>query len=200
MLWSFMDTVGEPGVSPRGPPRNRAARLRLPSSGSLGHRFPTFPTRSAPLPACGTMLRSDCQWPISGSFGAPSPPPIPCIARLSLCPFSYKARVRGWRLLSTPGVFTVPVGTPTPDCTQGDLWLSQVPEAPPDMHAPRSDPGGVLRPRHTALRTAAFRPLHPVGFPSLRPEDDPIDHDYTYFGALSRSLHARSIQLRTPMT
>jgi len=37
------------------------------------------------------------------------------------------------------------------------------------MHAPLSDPGGVLRPRPTALRTAAFRPLHTVGFPSLRP-------------------------------
>src|SRR4029434_10278829 len=54
--------------------------------------------------------------------------------------------------------------------------------------------------QHPALRTAAFRPLHTVGFPSLRPEDDPIDHDSTYFGAPSRRLHARSVQLRTPVT
>src|SRR4029453_2900650 len=79
----------------------------------------------------------------SPSSPAPSPPPIPCIARLSLCSFSYKARVRGWSLLSTPGVFTVPVGTPTPDVPQGDRWLSHVPESPLCLHAPLSDPGGV---------------------------------------------------------
>src|SRR4030095_16392779 len=44
----------------------------------------------------------------------------------------------------TPGVFTSSVGTPTPDITQGDHWLSQVPESPLCMHAPLSDPGGVL--------------------------------------------------------
>jgi hypothetical protein len=33
------------------------------------------------------------------------------------------------------------------------------------VHAPLSDPGGVLRTRHTAPRTAAFRPLETVGFP-----------------------------------
>ena len=33
------------------------------------------------------------------------------------------------------------------------------------MHAPLSDPGGVLRTRHTAPRIAAFRRLQTVGFP-----------------------------------
>src|SRR5438128_9622983 len=33
------------------------------------------------------------------------------------------------------------------------------------MHAPLSDPGGVLRTRHTAPRTVAFRRLQTVGFP-----------------------------------
>ena len=33
------------------------------------------------------------------------------------------------------------------------------------MHAPLSDPGGVLRTRHPAPRIAAFRRLHTVGFP-----------------------------------
>ena len=32
------------------------------------------------------------------------------------------------------------------------------------MHAPLSDPGGVLRTRHTAPRIAAFRRMHTVGF------------------------------------
>src|SRR5215470_16752490 len=33
------------------------------------------------------------------------------------------------------------------------------------MHAPLLDPGGVLRTRPCALRTAAFRPLETVGVP-----------------------------------
>ena len=33
------------------------------------------------------------------------------------------------------------------------------------MHAPLSDPGGVLDTRHTAFRTAAFRCVQTVGFP-----------------------------------
>ena len=33
------------------------------------------------------------------------------------------------------------------------------------MHAPLLDPGGVLGTRHTAPRTAAFRPLETVGVP-----------------------------------
>ena len=123
------------------------------------------------------------------------------VSRLFLCiPFLRKARVKGWRFLSTPGVFTSTVGPPQPDCTQGDHWLSQVPESPLCMHAPLSDPGGVLHTRLVASRTAAFRPLHAVGFPSLSLEEYPVDHNYTYFGAPSRGLHPRSIQLRTPIT
>jgi hypothetical protein len=86
MLWSCLDTGGAPGGSPRGPPRKRAARHRLPSRGSLGPRVPTFPTRSAPLPACGTLLHEDCHWPLSGAFGAPLPSPMPGGAALALCP------------------------------------------------------------------------------------------------------------------
>jgi hypothetical protein len=87
------------------------------------------------------------------------------VSRLFLCvPFSRKARMKGGRFLSTPGVFPSPGGTPTPDCTQGDYWLSQVPESPLWKHAPLSDPGGVLHTRRIASRTAAFRSLHTVGF------------------------------------
>src|SRR5215475_11919230 len=71
-----------------------------PSRGSRGPRFPTF---------LGTMLREDCREPSSGAFGSPSPPPIPGITRLSLCPVSAEqARVRGWSFLATPGVFSHP--------------------------------------------------------------------------------------------
>src|SRR5712692_9146489 len=37
------------------------------------------------------------------------------------------------------------------------------------MHAPLSDPGGVLRTRHSAPRTAAFRSLDTVGVPLRTP-------------------------------
>ena len=50
------------------------------------------------------------------------------------------------------------------------------------MHALVSDPGGVLHARHSAFRTAAFRPDEAVGFfPNKR--DYPNDHNYTFFGA-----------------
>jgi hypothetical protein len=80
--------VVSPASLPEGLPEQRAARRRLPCSGSLGRRFPTFPTRGLSLPALGTMLRYDCQEPVSGACGAPSPPPRPCITPLALCPFS----------------------------------------------------------------------------------------------------------------
>src|SRR4029453_10405837 len=67
------------------------------------------------------------------------------------------------------------------------------------MHAPLSAPGGILDTRLVASRTTAFRPLHAVGFPSLLLEEYPVDHNSTYFGAPSRGLHPRSIQLRTPI-
>jgi len=50
-------------------PEDRHARLRLPSSGSLGSQFPTF---------TGTMLRYDCLRPSRvGTLVAPSP--VPCV-------------------------------------------------------------------------------------------------------------------------
>src|SRR5262245_22633447 len=86
-------------------------------------------------------------------------------SRLELCvPCLHKARVRGGRLLVTPGVFTATVGTPTPDIPHGDHWRFHVPESPLWRHAPLSDPGGVLHTRRSASRTAAFRSLHTVGF------------------------------------
>ena len=122
-------------------------------------------------------------------------------ARLWCCvPCLRTARVRGGRLLATPGVFTSMVGTPMPDSSQGDYWLSHVPASPLCKHAPLSAPGGILDTRLGVSRTAAFRPLHTVGFPALHREDYPVDHDFTYFGAPSRGLLPRSLQLRTPIT
>jgi hypothetical protein len=114
-------------------------------------------------------------------------------------PCSCKARLGGESLLPAPGVFPSLVGTPPPDFLPGHHGLSHVPESPLCLHAPLSDPGGVLHTRLVASRTAAFRPLHAVGFLSLSLEAYPVDHNSTSFGAPSRGLHPRSIQLRTPI-
>jgi len=117
-----------------------------------------------------------------------------------LCvPCSCKVRLRGASLLPAPGVFASLAGPPLPDALQGHPWLAHVPESPLCMQAPLSDPGGILDTRLGASRTAAFRPRHAVGFPSLWLEAYPVDHHSTYFGAPSRGLPPRSIQLRTPM-
>ena len=55
-------------------------------------------------------------------------------------------------------------GPPCPGVWQGHRGRSHVPEFPLRVHAPFSDPGGVLGTRPDALWTAAFRPLDTVGF------------------------------------
>jgi hypothetical protein len=102
-----MDTVGEPRVSPRGPSRCRYARRRLPSSGSLGTSVPHLPRYYAPLRLPMAHL---------GGVRCSLSFPDPLGARLLLCvPWSPKARVKGGRCLSTPGVFPTLGGTPAPD-------------------------------------------------------------------------------------
>ena len=152
-----MDTVGEPGVSPRGPSRERYARSLLPCSGSLGQRFPTFPTVCLWHAVCGTMIDYDCQKPVSVAFGVPSPPPIPCITPLALCPWALHRIVREAGASSPRRESSPTVGTPPPHSTHGDFWLSHVPRFPPCSHALVLDPGGVLDTRPYASRTAAFR-------------------------------------------
>jgi hypothetical protein len=66
------------------------------------------------------------------------------------------------------------------------------------MYAPLLDPGGFPSTRLIALRIAAFRRIENVGFHAYTLAL--IVHDYTNFGARSRSLHPRSPWLRTPVT
>jgi hypothetical protein len=91
------------------------------------------------------------------------------VALVFLCvPCSCKARLGGESRLPAPGVFSAPVGTPTPDVLQGNHWLSQVSRLPLWLHALVSDPGGVLNARRSASRTTAFQRVPAVGFCSLR--------------------------------
>jgi hypothetical protein len=195
-----METVGEPGVSPRGPSRKTCC----PASPSLqwvpGTSVPHLPDQGpvAPGPRYDAPLRLP-RARLGGVRCSLSSPKTLHHSSFFVSLFSAKARVRGWSFLSPPGVFSSTVGTPSPAFTQGAHGLSHVPESPRCMPAPLSDPGGVLHTRLVASRTAAFRPLDTVGFPSLPLEEYPVDHDSTYFGAPSRGRPPRSIQLRTPM-
>ena len=150
--WRAVVRVGELEVSPLSPASGCSARRRLPSRGSLGPRFPTFP---------GTMRRYDCHLPISGGFACRSPPRyLACFASFVL---SVTGSCHGGSNHATPGLLVT--RSPIPGIQQGERWLSQVPELPLWLHAPLSDPGGVLNPCHIASRTAAFRRLQTVGFP-----------------------------------
>jgi hypothetical protein len=89
--WRPVVRVGELKVSPLSPASGCSARRRLPSRGSLGPHFPTFP---------GTMRRYDCHLPVSGaSLVARLPDTLPA------------SRVRGvphglmieWKPSTTPG-------------------------------------------------------------------------------------------------
>jgi len=123
------------------------------------------------------------------------------VALVFLCvPCSCKARLRGESLLPAPGVFPSTVGTPPPDSTPGNHWLSHVPRFPPCVHALVSDPGGVLNARRSASRTAAFQRVHAVGFHALATlRGYPRDHHYTYFGAQYRACILDSSGFRLPL-
>src|SRR5262249_10034561 len=107
------------------------------------------------------MRRYDCHLPVSGaSLVARLPDTLPASLRL-WSPLRARVLVEAPRI--TPGPLVT--RSPTPGMQQGDRWLSQVPELPLWTHAPLSAPGGVLPTRHTAPRTAAFRPVETVGVP-----------------------------------
>jgi len=145
-----------PESLPEVPPDGVMPGVTFPPVGPLGRRFPT---------CIGPMLREDCPWLTSGSFGSPSPFPIPwgrasCFVSLGLPRLVCKAGDSLPRRESFPRWAALLRLI----CPPGDPWLSQVPASPLGRHAPLSAPGGVLTTRRIASRTAAFRSLHTVGF------------------------------------
>src|SRR5262249_44330977 len=136
------------------------------------------------------MRRYDCHLPVSGASLVPRlPDTLPASMRFG-SPLRARVLVEAPRI--TPGPL-VP-RSPTPGMQQGDRWLAQVPELPLWTHAPLSDPGGVLRTRHTAPRTAAFRSVETVGFPLRTPGRDILLSTTLHFSGLS---HAACV-LATP--
>src|SRR4029450_5933860 len=124
ILWSFMDMVGEPRVSPRGPSR----KTLCPAVPSL---------QWVPWVAVPPLLR----------YYAPLrlPPAHLGSLRLSLasryrtCFTAFVVSLAGsWPGRSpqvTPGPLVA--RSPNPGCMHGDRWFSQVPEFPLCRHAPR---------------------------------------------------------------
>jgi hypothetical protein len=133
-------------------PAERDARRCLPSSGSRGPWFPTF---------LGTMRREDCHPTRLGSLRSS------LASRYLACFRAFVVALTGSCSGGSPRPrqgFWSP-GPPVRAYGPGERWLSHVPEFPLCMHAPLSDPGGVLPTRHIARRTAAFRRVPTVGFP-----------------------------------
>ena len=174
--WPAVVRVRELKVSPLSPASGCSARRRLPSRGSLGPQFPTFPS---------TMRRYDCHPAPLEVLRLSLASPIPCL--LPSFVVSQMGSSPGGSPRRRQGVWSP--GPPFRVCGQGDRWLSHVPTFPLWRHAPLSDPGGVLRTRHNAPRTAAFRRLHTVGFPLRKPcEFSSGPQLYTFRGSITRPV------------
>jgi hypothetical protein len=120
--------VGELNVSPLCPASGRPARRRLPSRGSLGPHFPTFP---------GTMRRYDCHPVPLGSLR------LSLASRYLACPLSLwspsRARDLGGAPRTTPG--SLVTRSPTP----GSIPRRQM--ALPRSRVPPLKTCPALRPR-----------------------------------------------------
>jgi len=142
-------------------------------------------------------------------FGSPpyrrcassAPPSVLCSAKTALCPSRFASLPLAYRYLvllpcfvassrlASSGLHSACARTCSPGCpirlSQGDRWLSQVPELPLCAHALISDPGGDGRTRLCALPSAAFRQAENVGFSTMSGFRDSISRP-------AHSLHPAS--------
>ena len=173
--------------------RKRHARLHLPSSGSLGSRFPTFPA----FRLLGHRYYDPLRRPLLrlGSLRVALDPRYLALTRLRSCPMTarFPGRVRpvhAWPLLY-PGL-PVPV-------SRARRWRSsRVPRLPLCVHAPLADPGGVLSTRHCVSRTGAFRQIQNVGFPRLAPGYPLGPRIYNFRSSVTRPIHSLHLASHTP--
>jgi hypothetical protein len=158
-------------------------------------------------------------FPPVGRLGLTSPPsPVLCAAKtatLSLSghfacrsrPDTLPASVRSWCPLRARGRVEAPrprqgcwsSGAPFRECRKETGGSPKFPSSPYRC-MPRSQTPVV------SWTLAMSRPgllpsghWKPSAFPSNPPRDILADHDYTYFGAPSRGLPPRFLQLRTPI-
>jgi hypothetical protein len=125
--------------------------------------------------------------------------PLPCASSNVRVPFPAHSQAE-----APPSArsFVTPVHLTIRLASQGDRWLSQVPELPLWRHAPLSDPGGVpQRIARAASGTAAFHPLHGVGFPpsckSAYPNGPRL---YLFRGSITRPAFSLPPASYTPST
>jgi len=140
-----------PASLPEVLPDTRDAWRCLPSRGSRGPHFPTFP---------GTLRRADDPLPVSGRFPRRSLPATAPASRCSWCP--HRAHDLGEAPRSRQGLWSP--GPPLRACgseTGGSPTFPRSPSA--DM--PRSQtPGVSCALACIAPRIVAFRCVHTVGF------------------------------------
>ena len=188
---SFVETVCGLKVPPAFPWRERHARHCLPALLRLLSWVPwaSVPHASGPglppTPRYCALLRLPSSIPV-GPLLAPFR--YLGLTRCGLCP-SWLApglvRLLAASANKRQGVDCA--GHPcSGDCSQGDGRLSRVPGLPICPHAPLSDPGGVPPARLGANRTAAFRPLHIVGFGSGCPALSHCPPLYVFRSSMTR--------------
>jgi hypothetical protein len=169
-------------------PVPRSARLRLPSAGSLGPPFPTFP---------GTMLRYDCLVPFSGRFAYCALPNT--LSASALCVPHSGSLVVG-SSLPAPGLLLSRY-----PCSSGPS--DKEPHGSPKF--PRS-PCDSLPCSQTPVESCVLALAYPGLLPSARSPASalatflavssyPAVHDYTHFGAQLHRLGSCSLRLRTPL-
>jgi hypothetical protein len=182
-------------------PENRDARRRLPSRGSLGRWFPTFPTSSprAPSQRDSAPLRLPIAHLGGVRFSLSAPD--------TLYHASFFVSLACERLVCKAGV-SLPRRESFP--RRSALLSLLVPKGTMGSPTFPSHPSACLPRSPTPVVSCTLALSHPgllpsghctpSAFPRYGLADYPLDHDSTYFGAPSRSRHPRSIQLRTPMT
>jgi hypothetical protein len=169
-------------------PVPRSARPRLPSGGSLGPHFPTFP---------GTMLGYDCPVPLSGRFACCSLPHT--LSAPSVCVPHSGSLVAG-SSLPAPGLLLsrYPCSSGTSD--KETLGSPKFPNSPSDA-MPRSQTPVESHPlaiTWTGLLPSARSTASALAA-QLAPNSYPAVHNSTHFGAPSRGLASCSLRLRTPL-
>jgi hypothetical protein len=159
--------------------------VAFPAVGSLGLGSPP----SAVLCSATTARRPS--WVASLPRASQYP-----ICSLDLC--SLTGALAAGRSPPTPGLLVSRYPCSSGAFDQETVGSPKFPSAPSDdmLRSPQT-PVVSCPPRRYAVRTSAFHSFHSVGFPPGFSRGSPLDHDYTHFGALCRSLSSCYPRLRT---
>ena len=188
MRWSVGVTVGDLNVSPVCPVQLHVMPgVAFPPVGRLGLASPPSPV------LCSAKTAT---LPVSGRFARRSlPDTLPASVR-SWCPLRARGRVEAPR--PRQGLWSP--GPPIRECCKETGGSPKFPSYPSE-YMPRSQTPVVscgtrpVRTQDCCLPATGNRRLSPP----YRLEGYPTVHDYTHFGAQSRGLPPRSLQLRTPI-